>query len=115
MEPVTKVTPGLATPSPTAVRAQAPAPAIQVTAEQGDKRQAVTEQKLQRAIDQANRALAGTNHSIGFTYERRLNQLFVQVKDKATGEVIKEFPPKALIEHQAAMREFIGLMLDQKI
>lgn len=77
--------------------------------------QAISEQALQKALDQANQAMAEIKQGIGFSYEKRLNQLFVQVKDKTTGEVIKEFPPKALIEHRVAMREFIGLILDQKI
>lgn len=77
--------------------------------------QAISEKALQKALDQANQAMAENKQVIGFSYEKRLNQLFVQVKDKTTGEVIKEFPPKALIEHRIAMREFIGLILDKKV
>ncbi len=73
-----------------------------------------TEQDVQKAVEQANRELAGMNRTIGFGYEERLGQIYVQVRDARTGEVVKEIPPKEFIEHQVAMREMLGLLLDRK-
>jgi len=71
-------------------------------------------QEVRKAVRQANIDFAGANQKIGFTYEEKLGQLFVQVLDKHTGKVIKEIPPKEFIRHQVAMREFLGLLLDRK-
>jgi len=74
----------------------------------------VTEQDVQKAVQQANMEFAGMNQKIGFGYEKRLGQLYVQVLDKQTGEVVKEVPPKEFLEHQAAMKELMGLLVDRK-
>ncbi|MDX8401540.1 MAG: flagellar protein FlaG [Mariprofundaceae bacterium] len=72
-------------------------------------------QEVRKAVRQANIDLAGANQRIGFTYEEKLGQIFVQVMDKHTGKVIKEIPPKEFIRHQVAMREFLGMLLDRKV
>lgn len=77
-------------------------------------RKQATEQDVQKAVQQANIEFAGMNQKIGFGYEKRLGQIYVQVLDKTTGEVVKEVPPKEFIEHQAAMKELMGLLVDRK-
>ncbi len=72
------------------------------------------EKEIRKAVRQANIDFAGANQKIGFTYEEKLGQIFVQVLDKHTGKVIKEIPPKEFIRHQVAMREFLGMLLDRK-
>ncbi|MDQ6986369.1 MAG: flagellar protein FlaG [Mariprofundaceae bacterium] len=73
----------------------------------------VSEKSVQQAVAQANIEIAGGNEKIGFGYEKRLGQLYVQVLDKDTGEVIKEIPPKEFIEHQVFMKELAGILLDR--
>ncbi|MDX8391197.1 MAG: flagellar protein FlaG [Mariprofundaceae bacterium] len=73
----------------------------------------VSENSVQQAVAQANIEIAGGNEKVGFGYEKRLGQLYVQVLDKDTGEVIKEIPPKSFIEHQAFMKELAGILLDR--
>lgn len=74
----------------------------------------VDSQRLQEMIDRANRQLAGAgNQRLSFGYEERLNRLYVQIKDNSTGEVVREIPPRKLIEQQAAMSEMIGIILDR--
>jgi|GEM_PF-1651821 len=72
-----------------------------------------SEQQVKQAVEDANKSYSGSNETIGFTYEKRLNLLYVQVLDKKTGEVIKEIPPKEFLEQRIAMRERIGLILDK--
>jgi len=101
-------------PSAAAVRT---APAQQ---EHGSKQavaeKPVQEKDVQQAINQANETLAlqGSNESIAFTYEAKLGQLYVQIKDQTTGDVVREIPSKDFIKHQIAIREMIGLLLDKK-
>jgi len=93
---------------------------VRATAQSGDVRQEqeqvrlVTEQEVQEAVWQANAELAGVNERIGFGYDKRLNQLFVRVVDRISGETVREIPPREFIEHQAAMKEMVGLILDKR-
>ncbi|OIO70465.1 MAG: hypothetical protein COW19_00145 [Zetaproteobacteria bacterium CG12_big_fil_rev_8_21_14_0_65_55_1124] len=72
----------------------------------------VSEEQLKKALEHVNQQVA--TEGVGFTYEKRLNQLFVQIKDKATGAVVKEIPPKAVIDQKVAMKEMVGILLDRQ-
>jgi len=116
IELVTQAGPALSTPNvgTAGVRSggqTAPAPAGQVV--QGQE-QPVSKADVSRAVAQANSEFSGSKETIGFGYEEKLGQLYVQVKDKTTGEVIREIPSKEFIRHQIAMREAIGMILDKK-
>jgi len=74
----------------------------------------ITEQEVQQAVQQANIEIAGVNERIGFGYDKRLNQLYVRVVDQVSGETLREIPPKEFIEHRAAMKEMVGLILDER-
>ncbi len=74
----------------------------------------VTEKDVQKAINEITSALVGANESIGFNYENKLGQLYVQVTDNVSGEVIRELPSKDFIKHKLAMQEMIGLLLDKQ-
>ena len=76
--------------------------------------QPITEKEVQQAINEITSALAGSNESIGFNYEEKLGQLYVQVTDNVSGEVIRELPSKDFIKHKLAMQEMIGLLLDKQ-
>jgi len=74
-----------------------------------------SESKVAQAVEMSNNALINSNNeSISFGYEKRLGLLFVQVTDKSTGEVLREIPSRDFIRNAIAMRESIGLMLNQK-
>jgi flagellar protein FlaG len=92
-----------------------------VTANSNDVKQAAQQQEtaigkeeVKQLVEQANMQLAGaSNQRVSFGYEERLNLLYVQIKDSATGEVVREIPPKELIEQRAALSEMIGMLLDR--
>lgn len=75
----------------------------------------VSIQDVEHAIQQVRTELAGANEDVSFSYEKKLGQLFVQIKDNVSGEVIREVPSKDFIQHQVAMKEMIGLLLDKQI
>ena len=76
----------------------------------------VTEKSVQDAVSRANQMLAvsGSNETISFAYEEKLNQLYVKIIDQDSGAVVREIPSKDFIRHQIALREMIGLVLDKK-
>jgi len=106
--------PGSSAPS---VQVSQPKVAPQATVAQPVKNKAepmVSEQELKQVIQQANQHFAGSNESVSFMYEEKLGQLFVQIKDSTSGEVIREVPSKEFIQHQVAMKELVGLLLDKQ-
>ncbi|MDQ7001090.1 MAG: flagellar protein FlaG [Ghiorsea sp.] len=74
----------------------------------------VSEQELKQVIQQVSQSFAGSNEAVSFTYEEKLGQLFVQITDSTSGKVIREVPSKEFIQHQVAMKELIGLLLDKQ-
>ncbi|OIO73347.1 MAG: flagellar biosynthesis protein FlaG [Zetaproteobacteria bacterium CG1_02_53_45] len=90
-----------------------PAPAKQEVQQQAEPK--VTRQDVEKAIQQANQAVSSMpSESISFGYEEKLGQLFVQVKDKESGEVIREIPSKEFIQHRIFMKEMVGILLDKQ-
>ncbi|PCI00429.1 MAG: flagellar biosynthesis protein FlaG [Zetaproteobacteria bacterium] len=75
----------------------------------------VSEKEVQKAIQEVSSNLGSANVSIGFSYEKKLGQLFVLVTDSKSGEVIREVPSKDFIKHKLAMQEMIGLLLDKQV
>ena len=41
-------------------------------------------------------------------------RLVLQVRDRATGEVIEQYPPDQLLRFYAALRESLGALVDQR-
>jgi len=72
----------------------------------------ISEEQVKQAVEQLNVQFA--NEKVGFAYEERLNMLLVQITDKATGAVVKEFPSKDFVEHKVAMQAMVGVILDRQ-
>ena len=74
----------------------------------------VSKEEVKQIVKEANIQLANVgNEHVSFGYEERLNLLYVQIKDTATGEVVREIPSRDVIEQKAAMSEMIGIILDR--
>ncbi len=120
--PITTQAPVASTPMVNATAAVSTAPVQQRVAPQSSNVQniqrepAVTEKSVQAAVNKANQMLAsaGSNETISFAYESKLNLLYVKIIDQNSGAVVREIPSKDFIRHQIALREMIGLILDKK-
>ena len=62
-----------------------------------------------------NKFLEGSSSELRFEFHEKLNEYYVTIVDSKTREVIKEVPSKKLMDVYAAMREFNGLFVNQKI
>jgi len=76
----------------------------------------LSDQAIRDVVRQANEILKqqGSQRTVSFGYEEKLGQMFVQIRDGATGAVVGEFPSKDVRASQIAMREMIGLILDKQ-
>ena len=84
--------------------------------------QAMPEQKAELSkketkelTDGMNKFLDSVNVQLRFKFHEKLNEYYVTIVDPVTEEVVREIPPKKLLDIHAAMKDFIGLLIDKKI
>ncbi|ENH98417.1 flagellar protein FlaG [Gracilibacillus halophilus YIM-C55.5] len=71
--------------------------------------------QAQELVDGLNSFLEPTFTNIQYEYHEKLDDYYVQVINQETDEVIKEIPPKKLLDVYAAMAEMMGFIVDEKI
>ncbi len=75
----------------------------------------IIDDKLQQAISSLNEFLEINHNSSKFVYHEGLDRYFVQVINKDTEEVVKEIPPKKLLDAFYEMQKLVGMIVDEKI
>lgn len=67
------------------------------------------------AADEVNRIMDETQTHLKFEVYGKFNDIVVQVLDDKTNEVIKEVPPKKLIDMVEKFCEMSGFFMDEKV
>ncbi|WP_035487427.1 flagellar protein FlaG [Alicyclobacillus contaminans] len=67
--------------------------------------------RLKRAVDELNQHLAGMQTQVVFDPQSPPNELWLNVVDKQSGQVIQKFPPEGLRKF-AESRQITGLTVD---
>ncbi|MCG7344383.1 flagellar protein FlaG [Sporosarcina sp. ACRSL] len=90
--------------------------AVSVQNEQrtGEERQ-LSLKKAQQMTDSMNKFLESVNTQLRFKLHNELKEYYVTIVDSNTDEVVREIPSKKLMDIYAAMKEFVGLLIDRKI
>ncbi|MFJ5767793.1 flagellar protein FlaG [Lysinibacillus sp. NPDC093210] len=77
--------------------------------------QEISKEKLQNAVDTVNEFLQVNHNASKFVLHDGLDRYFVQVVDTKTDEVVKEIPPKKLLDAFYEMQKLLGMIVDEKI
>lgn len=77
--------------------------------------QQIPKAEVKEAVDVLNEQISQVDAQLKFVYHEQLNEYYVTVVNSITDEIIREIPPKKLMDIHAAMREHIGLLVDHKI
>ncbi|PFG04671.1 flagellar protein FlaG [Bacillus sp. es.034] len=85
------------------------------TFEETTPKEPVTQEKLQNVVQGMNEFLSASNTHLKFEFHDRLKEYYVTIVDDVTKEVVREIPAKRMLDMYAAMTEFVGLMVDQKV
>ncbi|RUL54203.1 flagellar protein FlaG [Lysinibacillus antri] len=72
-------------------------------------------EKLQQAVDSLNEIFEINNRQLKFVYHDGLKQYYVQLVDSQTENVVKEIPPKKLLDAFYEMQKLVGMIVDEKI
>ncbi|MEH6940746.1 flagellar protein FlaG [Bacillus sp. JJ722] len=70
---------------------------------------------IENVVNSMNQFLQVSNTHLKFEFHEELQEYYVAIVDNVTQEVIKEIPPKKMLDIYASMTEFLGLLVDKKI
>ncbi|WP_409290515.1 flagellar protein FlaG [Peribacillus sp. SCS-37] len=75
----------------------------------------ITKEKVNDIVETFNKFLNPTHTALKFEFHEKLHEYYVTIVDSDTNELIKEIPPKKLLDFYAQMTDFLGIMIDKKI
>ncbi|SER81385.1 flagellar protein FlaG [Gracilibacillus ureilyticus] len=75
----------------------------------------LSKENAKSMVDGLNSFLEPTNTNIRYEYHEKLERYYVTVVNSDTDEVVKEIPPKKLLDVYAGMAELMGFIVDEKI
>jgi flagellar protein FlaG len=82
---------------------------------EGNEEIQVSKKKVEEVTNKLNEFLEIQNRSLKFILHEGLDQYYVQVINSETKEVIREIPPKKLLDAFYTMQKFLGMIVDEKI
>ncbi len=74
----------------------------------------VSDKEIASIFKQANKKLEGTFTQLSYEVHKPTNMIHVKVIDSDTKDVIREIPPKKILDSIAKMWELVGLIVDEK-
>lgn len=76
----------------------------------------LSREELEEAVKKVQGRLdaIGANLSVGLKENREVEKIIVQVRDKSSQEVVRQFPSEELITLQAKLDDLIGILFDKK-
>lgn len=74
-----------------------------------------TKQAYQTAVNKLNQFMEYTQRNSKFVYHEDLEKYYVEIVDAKTKEIIKEIPPKELLDAYYEMQKMIGKVIDKTI
>lgn len=75
----------------------------------------ISKEKLQQAVQAVNDFLEINHSSSKFKYHEGLERYYVTIVNRDTEEVVKEIPPKKLLDAFYEMQKLLGMIVDEKI
>ena len=67
---------------------------------------------VQAAADRINQALDSLNRDIAISVHEDSGKLIVEVKDPATGEVVRQIPTEQVLEVEESIDKIVGLFVN---
>ena len=81
--------------------------------EQDSQHDPLSEEQTAFITEQLNEIMRNINVDLQFQYHKEVNFMSVRMLDKKTGEVLREIPPEAMVEHMIKVHDWIGAFLDK--
>lgn len=72
-------------------------------------------EQAKKAVDRLVQLIQGTNTTVERSVHEGTNHILYKVKDKESGEVIREIPEEKLLDAAARLMELSGILIDEKV
>ncbi|MCT2537263.1 flagellar protein FlaG [Aquibacillus koreensis] len=72
-------------------------------------------EEVKSLVDSLNKFLEPTYTNLKFEFHEKLERYYVTIVDPESKEIIKEIPPKKLLDVYASMAELMGFIVDEKV
>ncbi|QGM31022.1 flagellar biosynthesis protein FlaG [Bacillus sp. N3536] len=83
--------------------------------QKANEKEIIPKEKVQKAVDALNEFMTIQNRNSKFILHDGLDRYYVEVIDAETEEVIREVPPRKLLDAFYTMQKFLGMIIDEKI
>jgi flagellar protein FlaG len=80
-----------------------------------DEKKYDDEKERKQLEESANAIFDSLNTGLALKFHERSGDWYAIIENKITHEVIKEIPPKYVLELRAQLRDMVGFFLDRKI
>lgn len=74
----------------------------------------IKKDEVQEAVEKINGFIDPFQTNLKFEFHEGLNEYYVTIVNPITKEVVREIPPKKMLDMYAAMTEFVGIMVDEQ-
>lgn len=99
----------LKTSTPTVEKTQRQVEKVQIENMQTKK------QDVKDTVEKINEFIDPLQTNLRFVYHEDLNEYYVTVINPVTDEVVREIPPKKILDMYAAMNNIVGIVVDESI
>ena len=72
-------------------------------------------ENFREAINSANERLSDRGASVNVSIDKDTNTVIVQVKDRETGETVRQIPPEAAMQVTRNIERLTGILVDKKV
>jgi len=74
-----------------------------------------SEEDIKEGVEQLNEAVQTFHEELEFELHKKSKMMMVKVINSETNKVIKEIPPKEVLDMLGKIKEMVGLIIDEKI
>jgi flagellar protein FlaG len=82
--------------------------------ERNQNEKKVDEKSLNEAIQKLNKQMEELNTNIQFGFNDKISLLYVDVKERDSGKLIRKIPSEEMMKLEEHMKEIIGVIFDKK-
>lgn len=75
----------------------------------------VQAQEVKQAAAELHKALQQQSNDLSVSVDETTGTMVVRITDNNTGEVVKQIPPKQLMEANISMNKIVGLLIDDQV
>jgi len=75
----------------------------------------IAKEDVKLAVKNLNNFLEPVMTNLKFVFHEDLKDYYVTIVDPVTNEIVKEIPPKKMLDMYVAMAEYMGLLVDEKV